>query len=134
MRPMGMLKGFKDMKNMMAATPGLMDQASQLQANAGAMQAQAAQAQGIPAHGAAPTEVLPPELAAPIAGVDLATFAQISAGLAQFDYDQSRSVELAALRGIDPVSWQAALDGWNGRITSSPAVARQFNAFYTGRA
>jgi hypothetical protein len=132
---MGMLKGFKDMKQMMAATPELLDQAGQLQANAAAMQAQAAQVAPIPAHAAAPAdETLPAELSEPIAGVDLATFAQVCAGLAQYDYDQSRSAELAAQRGIDPVSWQTALDGWNGRIAASPAVARRFNAFYTGRA
>ena len=140
---MGMLKGFKDIKNMMAATPGLLEQTSQLSANAQAMSAQAAAAAGT-APGAAPGHhgrvaasagsPLPDELSAAIAGVDLATYAKVSAGLAQFGYDTSRIGEVAAQHGIDPISWQTAMDGWNARITASPAVASQFNAFYTGRA
>lgn len=140
---MGMLKGFKDIKNMMAATPGLLEQTSQLSANAQAMSAQAAAAAGA-APGAAPGHhglvaasagsPLPDELSAAIAGVDLATYAKVSAGLAQFGYDTSRIGEVAAQHGIDPISWQTAMDGWNARIAASPAVASQFNAFYTGRA
>lgn len=140
---MGMLKGFKDIKNMMAATPGLLEQTSQLSANAQAMSAQAAAAAGA-APGAAPGHhglvaasagsSLPDELCAAIAGVDLATYAKVSAGLAQFGYDTSRIGEVAAQHGIDPISWQTAMDGWNARIAASPAVASQFNAFYTGRA
>ena len=148
---MGMLKGFKDIKNMMAATPGLLEQTSQLSANAQAMSAQAAAAAGT-APGAAPGAAtgaatghhglvaasagspLPDELSAAIAGVDLATYAKVSAGLAQFGYDTSRIGEVAAQHGIDLISWQTAMDGWNARITASPAVASQFNAFYTGRA
>ena len=134
---MGMLKGFKDMKHMMAATPALLEQTGQLQANAQAMQAAqaAAPAAGHHAFGApAAPAPLPAELSEPIAGVDLATYAQVSAGLAQFDYDVTRAPELAAQRGIDAASWQAATDGWNARISASPAVAQHFNAFYTGRA
>ncbi|CAN5410624.1 hypothetical protein BH10ACT3_BH10ACT3_07520 [soil metagenome] len=135
---MGMLKGFKDMKNMMAATPGLLEQTNQLQANAQAMQAAQAQSPAVNAHqafgAAAPLEALPAELAEPIAGVDLRTYAQVAAGLAQYDYDQSKGAQIAAERGINPIDWQTASDGWTARITASPAVARQFNAFYTGRA
>ena len=139
---MGMLKGFKDIKNMMAATPGLLEQTSQLSANAQAMSAQAAAAGAAPGaapghHGlvAAPAgSPLPDELSAAIAGVDLATYAKVPAGLAQFGYDTSRIGEVAAQHGIDLISWQTAMDGWNARITASPAVASQFNAFYTGRA
>ena len=140
---MGMLKGFKDIKNMMAATPALLEQTSQLSANAQAMSAQAAAAAGT-APGAAPGHhgrvaasagsPLPDELSAAIAGVDLATYAKVSAGLAQFGYDTSRIGEVAAQHGIDPISWQTAMDGWNARIAANPAVASQFNAFYTGRA
>lgn len=137
---MGLFKGMKDMKDMLHATPGLIDQANQMQANAQVMQQQAAlQAQQQAMAGAVATA--PPagagiaaDLAAPIAGVDLATFAQVSAGLAAYDYDQSKAVVLAGERGIDAASWQAAVDGWNARIAAHPEVARQFNALYTGRA
>lgn len=131
---MGILKGFKDMKSMVNAAPGLLEQTAQLSANAQAMQAQAAQGTMPGAMPAASVEALPAELSAPIAGVDLASFAQVSADLAQYGYDQTKAVGLAAVRGIDAASWQTAMDGWNARIAANPAVARQFNAHYTGRA
>jgi hypothetical protein len=138
---MGLFKGMKDMKDMLHATPGLLDQANQMKANAQVMQQQAIQQQaayqqgGMPgAFAPAPTIAdtdLPADLDAPIAGVDLATFAQVSAGLAAYDYDQSKAVGLAAERGIDAAGWQLAVDGWNERIAAHPAVARRFNALYT---
>lgn len=129
---MGLFKSVKDMKKMVSAAPGLLDQANQLSANAHAMQQAQAQAQAA-AHQAPVTAVAAPELLAPIAGVQLATFAQISAGLAAYNYDQSKAAGLAAAQGIDSVSWQAALDGWNQRIAAHPTVAQRFNALYTGR-
>jgi len=137
---MGLFKGIKDMKDMMGAAPGLLEQSSQLSANAHAMAAQAAQQQAAGSYGGTTYAIpntaqeIPAELLEPIAGVDLAVFAQISAGLAQYNYDQSKAVEIAAARGIDATRWQTALDGWNGRIASAPAVASLFNAYYTGRA
>ena len=127
---MGLFKSVKDMKSMVSAAPGLIDQANQMSANAQAMQQ--AQAMAFQGNGvsAAPA---PSELFAPIAGVELAVFAQISAGLAQYNYDQSKAVGLAAAQGIDSASWQLALDGWNQRIAAHPAVAQRFNALYTGR-
>jgi len=68
----------------------------------------------------------------PIAGVELAMFAQISAGLAQCGYDQTKAVGIAAAQGIDSTSWQAALDGWNQRIAANPVVAQRFNALCVG--
>jgi hypothetical protein len=129
---MGLFKGIKDMKSMVHAAPGLIDQANQMSANARVMQANAraqAEAQQNPNTGAA----APADLLEPIAGVDLSTYAQISAQLAQFGYDQNQAVGLAASRGIGSANWQAALDGWNQRITANPAVAQRFNALYTGR-
>ena len=127
---MGMFKSIKDMKSMVHAAPGLIDQANQMSANAAAMQHAHARAQAVPATGAAP---VPADAFEAIAGVELATFAQVSAGLAQFGYDTTKAVDLAAARGIDATSWQTALDGWNERITRHPAVAARFNALYTGR-
>jgi hypothetical protein len=66
----------------------------------------------------------------PVAGVTLEQFAAVSKGIAVYNYDQSRLAEVAASRGIDPVSWDTASQGWNGRIQSSPAVAQQFNRLY----
>ena len=127
---MGLFKQMKDMKTMVGAAPGLIDQANQLSANHAAMQAQ-----GVPAtpYMAAQEVAVPAEQMEPIAGVDLPTFAQVSAGLAAYNYDASKAVEIAATRGIDEASWTTAVDGWNARIAANPAVAKQFNNHYTGR-
>jgi hypothetical protein len=69
----------------------------------------------------------------PIAGVSLELYAEVSKGLAAYNYDQSKAVEIAAAKGISPADWQAAMDGWNARMHNQ-AVAQRFNALYTGRA
>jgi len=127
---MGLFKSIKDMKSMVSAAPGLLDQANQMSANAQAMHASAQAQTYQPVTMAAPAAA---DVFEPIAGVELATFAQISAGLAQYGYDQTKAVGLAAAQGIDSISWQAALDGWNQRIVANPIVAQRFNALYTGR-
>jgi hypothetical protein len=69
---------------------------------------------------------------APIAGVSLDLYAEISKGLAAYDYDQSRAPEIAASKGIAAVSWDQATNGWNDRIRANPSVAQRFDALYTG--
>jgi hypothetical protein len=69
----------------------------------------------------------------PIAGVSLDQYVEISRGLAEYGYDQSKAVDVAASKGVPPESWQRATTGWNERIKASPAVARHFNKLYTGR-
>jgi hypothetical protein len=66
----------------------------------------------------------------PIAGVALEQFAEVTKGIAAFNYDQSRLAEVAAARGIDPVSWETASQGWSSRMQVSPALAQQFNQLY----
>jgi hypothetical protein len=70
----------------------------------------------------------------PIAGVSLELYAEISKGLAAYDYDQSKAPELAAAKGVSAESWQGAMDGWNERMQRNRAVGQRFNALYTGRA
>lgn len=69
----------------------------------------------------------------PIAGVSLDQYVEISRGLAEYGYDQSKAVDVAASKGVPPESWQRAAIGWNERIKASPVVARHFNKLYTGR-
>ena len=69
-----------------------------------------------------------------IAGVDLRTFADVCRGLQAYNYDQAMAPTVAATKGITAEDWQTAMDGWNIRIKADPAIAQQFNAFYTGRA
>jgi hypothetical protein len=66
----------------------------------------------------------------PIAGVALDQFVAVSKGIAAYNYDRSRLAEVAAARGIDPVSWEAASQGWTSRIQASPAIAQEFNQLY----
>lgn len=130
---MGMFKQMKDMKQMVEAAPGMVAQAQQLGAQAqqmalaqqAAMQAQMGQVGGM-APGAAPTG---PDFE-PVAGVSLDLFVAISKGVAAFNYDQSKLVEVAASHGVSTVDWEDASRGWNDRIKANPAVGQRFNQLY----
>jgi hypothetical protein len=138
---MGFIKQMKDMKKVVHEAPGMIDQAQAMGKQAQEMQAaqQAAAQQQMEqmqqqqqAAGAAP-----PAAGGdfePIAGVSIEQYAEVSKGLADYNYDQSKAVEIAASKGISPGDWEQAVDGWNARITANPAVAQRFNALYTGRA
>jgi hypothetical protein len=137
-----MLKRMKDMKDMVNAAPGMVQQAQQLSAQAqqmaqaqqAAAQAQMAQAQGMGQFGGLPGTQ--PGLAPtgpdfdPIAGVSLEEFAAVSKGVAAYNYDGSKLPEIAASRGIPAASWDEASKGWNGRMQANPAVAQRFNQLY----
>jgi hypothetical protein len=129
----GIFKQLKDMKGTVAAAPGMIDQAQQLsvaaQTQAAVMQAQTAQAGG--AAPAGPAEG--PDFE-PIAGVSLELYTEISKSLATVNYDQTKGPEMAAKKGVVAADWQAAVDGWNARMKANQAVAKRFNALYTGRA
>jgi hypothetical protein len=143
----GMLKRMKDMKEMVNAAPGMIEQAQQLGAQAQQMaaaqqaaaqaqiaQAQMGQAQGLGQFGGLPATQ--PGLAPtgpdfdPIAGVSLEEFAAVSKGSAAFNYDQTKLPEIAASRGIPAFNWDEATKGWNGRIQANPAVAQRYNQLY----
>lgn len=138
---MGMMKRMKDMRDMVNAAPGMIQQAQQMgaqaqqmaaaqqaaaQAQVAAAQAQMAQGGGFAQPGAAPTG---PDFE-PIAGVSLEQFAAISKGVAAYNYDQSKLVEVAVSKGVDATSWESAHQGWNDRIKANPAVAQRFNLLY----
>jgi hypothetical protein len=126
---MGFLKQMKDLKQTVEAAPAMVDQAMALKGQAEQMAAaqQAAAQQAVPMATGAGGDF------EPIAGVSIELYAEISKGLADVGYDQSRAVGLAAARGISAPDWQTAMDGWNARMHNG-AVAQRFNALYTGRA
>jgi hypothetical protein len=134
----GMFKQIKDAKKAVEATPGLVDQAMQMGAQAQEMAAaQQAAAQQAAAQQAAAQQAVQAGAATgpdfePIAGVSLELFAEVCKGLAAHGYDQSKAAEIAAAKGIDGERWQQALDGWNARVKANPAVAQQFNVHYQG--
>ena len=129
---MGFFKQIKDMKATVAAAPEMIEQAQEMAANAQAMAAaQQAAAQQAAAQPTAAAAVGPDF--EPIAGVSLELYAEISKSLATVNYDQAQAPALAAARGVSPENWQAAVDGWNARMKTNPAVGQRFNALYTGR-
>jgi hypothetical protein len=132
---MGMFKRMKDLKEVVEASPAMIQNARQLGAQA---QEYAAAQQGAmqmgtmaPATGAATAGGADLE---PISGVSLELYAEISKGLAAYNYDITKGPEVAASKGVSADSWDQAMTGWNERIKADRAVAKRFNALYTGRA
>lgn len=131
---MGLFKQIKDMKDVVAGAPGLVDQSMEMAANAQVMQQQmlaqqqaaVQQAMGQQGAGVAPQ----PGGLDPIAGVDLAKYAKIVKAIAPLNYDQSLLPGIAASNGVDAASWTQAHDGWNARIKADPGVASAFSAAY----
>jgi hypothetical protein len=146
--PMGFFKQIKDLKETVAAAPGMIEEAQKMQANAQAMAAQqqataaAYEAQAFAAMGG--TVAMTPGAVQsgapagpdfePVSGVSIELWADISKGLAAYNYDPTKAVEIAASKGVSAEAWQTALDTWNERLRRNPAVAQRFNALYTGRA
>jgi hypothetical protein len=130
---MGILKDMKDLKNVVAAAPDMVEEAQKMAANAQAMAAQQQQAAAaMMAQQQAAGPSTGPDFE-PVAGVSLETYAEVAKGLAAYNYDQTMAVTLAGNKGIAPDAWQAAADAWNARMKANPAVAQRFNALYTGR-
>lgn len=138
---MGIFKGIKQMKEAVAGAPGLIEQAQQLQAASQDLMAQqqAATAAGVPAGGIGPGIAPAPAPGslgdadlAPIGGVTIELYAELSRELGARGYTLDQAPALAAERGIAAADWQAAVDGWNGRMGANPAVALEFNRLYQG--
>lgn len=142
-----MFKQIKQMKEAVAGAPALIEQAQELQAAAYGQQAAAQQmaaqhqatAAGVPVGGIgagiapapAPGSLSDADLA-PIGGVSLDLYVELSRELGARGYTLEQAPALAAERGIAAADWQAAVDGWNGRMGANPAVALEFNRLYQG--
>lgn len=134
---MGFLrKSIKDMKTMVGAAPGLIEQANQLQAQAQQMQeanaATAAQSQAMMTG----TTIPPgdPRLE-PIAGVTLEKYAEVSKAAALQGADEAGFVGLALARGVvSPEAWVEAYQGWNARMQGDMQLATQFGHLYQAAA
>jgi hypothetical protein len=127
---MNLLKAMGDMKDMVAAAPGLIESAQQLQANQQAMLAGGGQGYVNQVNAQTFGEPLPGNLE-PIAGVTLEGYASIVKGMAAYGYDQSKLVDVAAAHGVKAGDWLAAQDGWSARIQADRAVGSRFNSLYT---
>ena len=123
----------KDGAEMLQAKDQILEQAAELRAAQAAAAGQQAmpQAAGMAAMQPAPGAIAEGELE-PIAGVSLQKYVEISKGLSEVGYDQSKSHEVAASRGVSAEDWDAAVAGWNERIKGNRAVGQRFNQLYMG--
>ncbi len=128
---MGFLKQIKDMKKTVAETPGLIEQAQQLQQQAQQMQsAQMAAAQAAVAQTTAPAGAVDPQLLEPIAGVSLEHYAKLSKAIGERKLDQEGIDSFVQLQGLTPEAWKAASEGWNARFKGNMALAVQYGNLY----
>jgi hypothetical protein len=139
---MGIFKQIKDMKDMVNAAPGLVQQAQQMgaqaqqmaaaqQAAAQAQMAQVSAAYNIP--GGQPGSFAPdPAALTPIGGVTLEQYVAISKDIAASgSSDEASAASAASAHGVSADNWKEAVDGWNQRIKTNGGVAHQFNQLYT---
>jgi hypothetical protein len=122
----------KDMKTMVGAAPGMIEQANQLAAQAQQMQqAQQAQAAQMQAMTAGPTVPEGDPRLAPIAGVTIEKYAAIAKAAATQGADEDGLVGLALARGVEsPEAWQEAYAGWNARMQGDMQLATHFGHIY----
>ena len=124
-RSMGFMKQMKDMRQVVAAAPGLINQAN-------ALGAQAAQLQAMQAG----TTIAPgdPRLA-PIAGVTLERYAEVAKAIQNA---QARTTEamaaVVAAKGLSQEVWDAAYEGWNARMKGDMQLATQFGHLFQASA
>ncbi len=129
---MGLFKQMKDMKTMVAAAPGLVDQAQQMQANAAAMQGTQGAAYagaGVPGGAYVPGTVDGPVLD-PINGISLEEYARIAKTIGEQRLDQAGTEALVQRIGHSVADWQGAYDGWNERFKGNTALSVQFGTIY----
>jgi hypothetical protein len=127
---MGLFKQMKDMKNVVAAAPDMVDQAQQMQANAQQMQAAQMQAAQM---GAVPGGVggaVDPAALEPIEGISLEEYARLSKTIGTRGLDQAGIADYVQTQGHTPDAWQAAYDGWNERFKGNTALAVQYGNLY----
>jgi hypothetical protein len=120
---MNILKGFKDMADMLVAAPDLIESANAMGAEAKLMQQNQASATSVVIQPAAANLV-------PIAGVDLDLYVRISKGIAAYNYDAAMLPTVASSFGISQADWTAASAGWATRIQSDGSVGARFNQLY----
>lgn len=129
---MGMFKQLKDMKQMVEAAPGMVQQAQELGAQAqqmAAAQQAAAQAQMAQMTGAAGAPPTGPDFE-PIAGVTLEQYTTIAKALVAVHNDQAQVPGVVSAHGVSPADWETASPAWASRIQANPAVGLRFNQLY----
>src|SRR5215212_12152139 len=109
---------FKDMKDTLAATPGLINQAGQMQQNA--MGAQAAANQ--------PVDLNDP-MWAPIEGITLDKYAQLMAALTRQSLG-AQAEDWLETQGVAKGTWAAVSQGWSERMAAYMAVSTRYGILF----
>ncbi|MGI8332937.1 hypothetical protein ACRYCC_23545 [Actinomadura scrupuli] len=134
---MGMFKQFKDMVGMVNEAPSMIAEAQKLQQNAQQQAQQAQQFQAGAGFGgsyaavpqAADVAAGDPRLA-PVEGVTLERYAQVSKVAATQGLDQAGLAGYVRSLGIDSVVWTRATETWNARFKGDMQLATQFGRLY----
>lgn len=112
---------FKDMKDTMKATPGLINNAQQMQQNAMASQAAAQQ----------PVDLNDP-VWAPIDGITLDKYAQLTAAMARQNLGSPDQAEAwLETQGVAKGTWAGVNVGWVNRMATNEAVRTRYGVLYT---
>lgn len=128
---MGVFKQIKDMKNVVAQTPAMVEQAQKMAQQAQQLQAaQMAAAQAQMGQVGAPAGDVDPGLLEPIAGISLERYAQLAKSIGERKLDQAGVESFVKLQGHSPEDWQQAYDGWNARFKGNMALSVRFGTLF----
>jgi hypothetical protein len=109
---------FKDMKDTLNATPGLIDQASQMQQHAQASVQQ-------------PVDLNDP-VWAPIEGITLDKYAQLTAAMARQNLGTPDQAEAwLETQGVTRGTWADVNVGWVNRMATNEAVRTRYGVMYS---
>jgi hypothetical protein len=112
---------FKDIKNTVNTAGNMAAQASQISAQ---------QMQMANGAGAAPADFTDP-VWAPIEGISIDKYAQLSAGLAKRGFGIADAKQFVESQGVTAGTWEAVVNGWNQRMGSNPAVMQRYGQLYS---
>jgi hypothetical protein len=129
----GLFKQMKDMKTAVEAAPGLVAQAQQLGAQAQSLQAANAQAMGqVGLTGGMPGPVDPNDpMLAPIEGIDLMRYAQLSKAIGHFQLRSQEQIDdYMRSAGHTSDAWQSAYDGWNARFKANMSLSTLYAQYF----
>lgn len=128
---MGLFKQMKEMTQIVAAAPAMIQQGQEMAANAQAFQAaQMGQMQQAIAQQQAMVQPIPADQLTPIVGIDLPTYAWVAKQVANNGYNQSLAAGFAAQRGFTSADWDTAAAGWSARMVAVPAIGPEFRRYY----
>ncbi|HEY7137253.1 MAG TPA: hypothetical protein VIB48_19510 [Acidimicrobiia bacterium] len=82
------------------------------------------------APGAGPRAGAVPDVFAPISGISLERYAQLSKALGERGLEGAAVVAFLAGQGHTRVEWETASDGWNARMDADAALSTRFTALY----